>query len=282
MKRWTLAAISAATLLSLAACSSPNSAGSSSAANSSSNTATSMNAPSLNTTLQSFHWDLQSAHDQSGNALPAFTALAPKTVVRLNFIAGEKTGQQIIATKVCNNMSGGYQLEGNKIAVSKHLIATQMACAEQGMMQLEQAVGAQLPRAESVMVATDANTPRMTLRFNDGSRWEMKGVPTNATKYGSAGETIFLEVGPQLKPCNHGVMRNAQCMQVREIKYNQSGMKTSTGEWGNFFGNIEGYQHEAGIRNVLRVKRYTIQNPPADASRYAYVLDMRVETEQVK
>ena len=281
MKRWTLAALSAATVLTLAACSTSNSANTTSGT-SSPNTATSMNASTLNSSLQAYHWDLQSAHDKSGGALSAFTALAPKTVVRLNFMAGSKPGELIIATKLCNNMSGGYQLDGNKITVSQNLMATQMACAEKGLMQLEQAVGAQLPRAESVQLAPDANPSRLTLRFNDGSRWELKGVPTNATKYGGAGETIFLEVGPQLKPCTHGVMRNAQCMQVREVKYNQSGIKTGTGEWGHFYGNIDGFKHEAGMRNVLRVKRYTIQNPPADASRYAYVLDMRVESERVK
>ncbi len=279
MKRWTLAALSAATVLTLAACGTTNSANTPSGTTSSN---TAMNASNTNNTLQAYHWDLQSAHDKSGGALPAFTALAPKTVVRLNFMAGSKPGEQIIGTKICNNMSGGSQLDGNKLTVSPHLMSTQMACGEKGIMQLEQAVGAQLPRAESVQLNPETNPSSMTLRFNDGSRWELKAVPTDATKYGGAGETMFLEVGPQLKPCSHGVVRNAQCMQVREIKYNQSGIKTSTGEWGHFYGNIDGFKHEAGMRNVLRVKRYTIQNPPADASRYAYVLDMRVETERVK
>lgn len=278
MKRWTLAAISAAAVLSLAACSTSNN----STTTASPSTPSAMNASTLNSTLQGFHWDLQSAHDQSGRALPAFTALAPKTDVRLNFVNDSKSGGQFITTKVCNNMSGGYQLNGDKISVSKNMVSTQMACADNRLMQLEQAVGAQLPRAQSVQIASDATPPRLTLRFDDGSRWELKGVPTSATKYGSAGETIFLEVAPQLKPCNNGMVRNAQCMQVREIRYNASGVKTGASEWGHFYGNIEGYQHEAGIRNVLRVKRYTLQNPPADASRYAYVLDMRVESEQVK
>ncbi|HYM87381.1 MAG TPA: DUF4377 domain-containing protein, partial [Pseudoxanthomonas sp.] len=45
---------------------------------------------------------------------------------------------------------------------------------------------------------------------------------------------------------------------------------------------IEGYTHEAGIRNVLRVKRYTIKHPPADGSSLVYVLDMVVESEATK
>src|SRR2546427_3924036 len=45
----------------------------------------------------------------------------------------------------------------------------------------------------------------------------------------------------------------------------------------NFYGNIEGYTHEDGVRNVVRVKRYEVKNPPADAPSQAYVLDMRSE-----
>jgi len=43
-----------------------------------------------------------------------------------------------------------------------------------------------------------------------------------------------------------------------------------------------GYTHEDGVRNVVRVKRYTIANPPADASSNAYVLDMVVESANEK
>jgi hypothetical protein len=36
------------------------------------------------------------------------------------------------------------------------------------------------------------------------------------------------------------------------------------------------------VRNVLRVKRYPIEHPPADAPDSAYVLDMVVESESVR
>ena len=70
-----------------------------------------------------------------------------------------------------------------------------------------------------------------------------------------------------------------QCLQVRELKYDDKGLKVGTpGAFGNFYDRIEGYSHEPGIRNVLRVDRYTIKNPTADASKYAYVLDLVVES----
>jgi hypothetical protein len=268
MKRWTLIAFTAVTLLGLTACTTTPSA-------------STMTESSVNKTLQAFHWDLEKADDLSGRTLPAFTALAPQRIVRLSFIGGEKPGdQRVVVDKLCNAMGAGYQLNGMDITISRP-VSTMMACADSQLMQLEQTVGAQISRVTRVHLGQDANPPRLMLQFNDGSRWHMVGKATNATRYGSAGETLFLEVGPQLKPCSHGVVRNAQCMQVREVKYNSAGIKTSTGEWSHFYGNIEGFSHETGTRQVLRVKRYTIQNPPADASRYAYVLDMRVETELV-
>lgn len=240
-----------------------------------------MPASTVNKTLQAFHWDLEKADDANGQALPAYTALAPQRVVRLSFVGGDKPGEQrVVVDRLCNAMGAGYQLSGHDITVSRP-VSTMMACADTRLMQLEQTVGAQLSRAARVQLAQDAQPPRLLMQFNDGSRWHLVGKPTAATQYGSAGETLFLEVGPELKPCSHGVMRDAQCMQVREVTYNSAGLKTGTGEWTHFYGMIEGFAHEAGVRNVLRVKRYARQNPPADASRYVFQLDMRVESERV-
>ena len=278
MNRWTLAATGAAALLALAGCSNTTTAQTSNPGTVTS-TPNTMSSSSFNKTLQAFHWDLEKADDSAGRVLPAFTALAPKNVVRLSFIAGKNPGEQIVATKVCNNMSGSYQLNGNDFKVG-NLASTNMACATPGLMQLEQAVGAQLQRATAVHFAQDANPPRMMMQFNDGSRWHLVGKPTDATRYGSAGETIFLEVGPETKPCTAGVART-QCLQVREVRYDEAGRKSIAGDWQHFYTNIQGFEFERGYRTVLRVKRYPVANPPADGSSLAYVLDMRVETERV-
>src|SRR5256885_16908976 len=78
--------------------------------------------------------------------------------------------------------------------------------------------------------------------------------------------TLFRSVAPQRTACNHPLIKDFQCLRVREIRYGDNGVKTSTGEWENFYSEIEGYKHEPGIRNVLRIQRYKRQNVPADAS----------------
>ena len=47
------------------------------------------------------------------------------------------------------------------------------------------------------------------------------------------------------------------------------------------YQEVGGYEHQPGVRNVLRLKRFDIANPPADAPSVAYVLDMVVESEIV-
>ncbi|MDL2286883.1 DUF4377 domain-containing protein [Desulfococcaceae bacterium OttesenSCG-928-F15] len=98
-----------------------------------------------------------------------------------------------------------------------------------------------------------------------------------------AGETIFLEVAAQTRACSHPLNPTKPCLQIREIYYDKSGIKTgNSGDFENLYQPIEGYTHTPGIRNVLRVKRFKVQNPAADASSIAYVLDLVVESEVVK
>ena len=70
---------------------------------------------------------------------------------------------------------------------------------------------------------------------------------------------------------------------MREITFDDNGLRSGEpGEWQNFYDQIEGFSHQPGTRNVLRVNRYTVANPPADGSSQAFVLDMVVESELVK
>lgn len=50
------------------------------------------------------------------------------------------------------------------------------------------------------------------------------------------------------------------------------------GPWHALPQGIEGYEHEPGIRNVVRVQRY--RPAPAGASSAVYVLDMVVESQR--
>lgn len=266
----TLAAGSLA-LMGLVACTAPQSA---------SDTPVSKRQMDKEISLEAYHWRLFAAADKSGQPLPAIPGADGKQVT-LNF-----TDRQVSVDGLCNLMSGGYTVNGSKISITQP-VSTMKACMDETLMRNEHEVGKLLPTASEWNMAKadsapDNPAPVLTLTFKDGSKWRMKGEPTANTRYGSEPQRVFLEVAAQRETCSHPLIPNYQCLKVREIQYGENGVKTGTGEWMYYYGDIEGYTHQPGVRNVLRVNRYTLQNVPADASNRADVLDMVVESEVVR
>ena len=219
--------------------------------------------------LQGNHWLLDSATDASGKRVDALFARADKPVT-LDFTDG-----RLSVSNTCNRMGGGYTLADGTLTVSP-MASTMMACTDKALMALDQAVGSRL---EGALKAELAGQGQLTLHTAAGDVLVFTPEPTAETRYGGEGETVFLEVAATTKPCSHPMIPDMQCLQTREVAFDDKGLKQGTpGAFENFYGTIEGYTHEDGVRNVVRVKRYTIANPPADASSNAYVLDMVVES----
>ena len=224
--------------------------------------------------LTAYHWKLRQAFTPAGTEDQSWFVDSTHAPIELNFIE-----QRALVKNLCNTMSAAYSVEGQRLNLQKPM-STLMACNNNQLMMLEQKVARILPTTKQWNVQLGASTseqPRLTIQFIDGTRWQLEGRPTAQTKYGGAPERIFLEVGPQRKTCSAGAGRQ-ECLQVRELRYADTGVKTYTGQWENFYSEIEGYKHVAGTSNILRIDRYKRQNMPADASSYAYVLDMVIGT----
>ena len=223
--------------------------------------------------LTSYHWKLQQAFTPEGGEDQTWFLTSNIPPLELDFV-----DQRVVVKNLCNVVSAPYAIEGNRLNVQRTM-STLRACDDQ-LMRLEQKVSRILPQAKQwgVQLGTGQESPRLTVQFIDGTRWQLDGKPTAETRYGGAPERIFLEVAPQRAACSHGVIKDYQCLRVREIRYADNGVKSFTGPWENFYSEIEGFTHRAGTRNVLRINRYKRQNVPADASSYAYVLDMVVES----
>lgn len=228
-------------------------------------------APTDAPALSANHWRLTDAKNAQGQRIDALFVDADKPV-QLDFVDG-----RVGVSNTCNRMGGSYSVAGDELKFDR-MASTMMACTDARLMALDQEAGKRLEG--SLKFAQSADT--LTLTTASGDILTFTGEATAETRYGGPGETVFLEVAAQTKPCSHPLIPDKQCLQVRELKYDGKGVKTGTdGAFGNFYSDIEGYAHEPGIRNVLRVKRYTIKNPPADGSSQAYVLDMVVESEIV-
>ena len=223
--------------------------------------------------LTANHWVLDNATDSAGKRIDALFVRADKPVT-LNFIDG-----RLAVDNTCNRMGGDYTVAGSTLTVSP-MASTMMACADQTLMALDQAVGSRL---EGTLKIEQLDAATLKLSTAAGDVLTLRGEPTAETRYGGPGATVFLEVNAQTKPCSHPLIPDKQCLQVREVHYDDKGLEQGQrGAFENFYDGIEGYTHEAGVRNVLRVKRYAVKNPPADASSQAYVLDMVVGSKIVK
>lgn len=213
-------------------------------------------------TLNSYQWHIN-------------TPDAPEPIT-LNFA---QDGRLNISTS-CNSMSSTWKIENNQI-LTGNFMSSMKACPETHMKQ--EAIASswfQSHQTPFVLNLNDQHKPTLTLSNTQGEKMVLTGQMTPETQYQTQGETIFLEINPETKKCQ-GVAPQT-CLQVREIKYAENGVKTQVDkDWTLFYDQIQGFSHTPSERQIIRLKRYEIKNPAADQSKYAYVYDMAIEREAI-
>lgn len=219
--------------------------------------------------LNAFHWQLTDATDRSGKRLDDMFVQQNKPV-QLDF----KT-DRFSVSNTCNVINGTYLLTDNVITFSD-MLSTRMLCASPQLNMLEQKIAAQLHNRANIDLFLSA-TPVMKLRFYDGNTLTFTGQPTADIRYGGTGETLFMEIASTTVACNLPALPTKQCLQVRDVYYDNNGIITGTSTWRAFYPDIEGYRHQEGSGHILRLKRYNIPNVPANSQNQAYVLDMIVQ-----
>ena len=226
-------------------------------------------------TLAGYRWRLASATDADGARIDALFP-GGDHVLALEFADG-----RVSVSGGCNGQGASYAVgEGGRLEIDR-MMSTQMAC-DAPLMDADAAIAALLAQAQEVHFE-EGTPPRLRLVADDGSTTIWTGEATAEARYGGEGETVFMEVAPQRIDCNHPTMPDYKCLQVREIRYDEAGVKQPPGEWEAFYGDIEGFEFREGERKVLRLKKFDKPAPvPADASSVAYVLDMVVESELVR
>lgn len=213
-------------------------------------------------TLNAYQWSYQPADS--------------KQPIVLNF-----ADQRLSVATGCNRLMTSAKVESG-LLVTGNIASTNMMCSPELMKQESFAAALfQSNKTAFVLDTVNPESPTLTLVNATGGKVVFAGKMTPETKYQTTGETIFLEVSPETKSCT-GVAAQT-CLQVREIKYAENGVKSQVDkDWTLFYDHIDGFQHTPNERQVIRVKRYEIKNPAADQSKYAYVHDMTIERESVK
>ena len=212
--------------------------------------------------------------------LPAYTWELDRGLQRPIVLSFDQRGRLSVASG-CNGLGTSWTVKDNTLSTGD-MMGTMMAC-DAPLMEQERFIS-QLLQKRNIPFSldlNDANQPKLSITAADGQKYVFTGKMTPETKYQGQAETIFLEVSSQTKACT-GVAQQT-CLQVKEIKYDEKGLKTQVDkDWTLFYDQIEGFQHSSNERQIIRVKRYEIKNPAADQPKYAYVFDMTVEREAVK
>jgi uncharacterized lipoprotein NlpE involved in copper resistance/heat shock protein HslJ len=226
---------------------------------------------SLGQTLEDHRWTLESATDSQGRRIDA-VSLPQKRPVVFGF-----SESRVSIQGTCNRLFGGYRLNADGTFEVQQMASGMMAC-EPALMQGDTALVNLTSQPMKVEL-----TPGPTLRLSSAANGSLvlSGQMTPEARYGEP-TRVFLEVAPQHVACNHPLMPDAKCLAVRERKFDAQGLRVGVpGEFQPMNERIEGFTHNVGERNVLRLKRFTRSPVPADASAYVYVLDLVVETETV-
>jgi len=223
-------------------------------------------------TLEAHRWTLTSAAGSQGQSIDGLPVGAGKAVVfhfadgRLNIEGG------------CNRIFGSYQIETDGRLQVGRMASTMMAC-EPVAMKTDAALAELLAEPVKVELASGAE-PALRLITPANATLSFKGQMTPEARYG-APTRVFLEVAAQTVACKNPLSGATTCMQVRERRFDEQGLVVGTpGSWQPFYEPIEGYTHQPGVRNVLRLKRFD-RAAPAGGPSFVYVLDLVVESETV-
>jgi len=228
---------------------------------------------SLAQALEDHNWTLESATD--GKSRPIVSLASNKDrPIELSF-----SGNRFSIQAPCNRMMGGYHVnDANQLTVSA-AASTMMACSP-ALMHGDAALSSILSELMKVEFV-DGPSPQLRLISASKETLTFTGHPTPESLYGP-GTRMFLEVAAQPVACEHPPAPSTNCLQVREIHFDEQGLRSGPpGEWQTLHENIEGFTHTEGTRNIVRVKRFDRGQVSAGESPTLYVLDLVVESETV-
>jgi heat shock protein HslJ len=228
--------------------------------------------PDAAATLAANQWQLTSAADGAGQALPAFF---PADAKPLGLLVADG---RLIVTGSCNRLSAGLQwLDATQMQLTPGP-STMMACPPP-LAEADAAIAKFLSGTVQVALSGEADAPQLQLTAADGSVLAFSGTPTPETRFGGPGTRAFLEVSTE--PCE--APASSTCLKVRDRQYDENGIAIGTpGEWRALADGIEGFTPVAGEQAVVRVKRFETPGADGSAATEHFVFDMTVETRVVE
>ena len=218
--------------------------------------------------LQSYDWQLNNINSTDPITWNGSYLQTQNGEVTLNF------NQNHINYNVgCNQLSNQYSLSKNIMQPIGTGISTLMGCGK--LQAPEQWLAKQMQSPSELQIMETQVDAVLSQTTADGSWLQWVGKLKPEVKYGK-GETVFLEVKPKWQYCDN--VTDKKCLEVRDINYDNQGLKTAVGQWYLLDAPIMGYRHDESAQRVLRLTRY--RTPPTDTKGYGnlYQLDSVIET----
>jgi hypothetical protein len=208
--------------------------------------------------LVRYHWRLQDATTARGRRIQALF-VRPDRPLQLDF-----DGKWFWIRNSCNFMSSDYTLDGEFLIEGNAGSQTVAACIPR-IQALDEEIGKRIGGRVRYAFAS-GDTPVLALFDANGDKLVFIGT--------LIGERLSIEVAAHTKPCKPALAAETQCLQMREVKHDDSdGSFDAKGPFESFDGEIEGFKREEGMRYVLGVERFVVDGTRGSHPRERYVLE---------
>ena len=186
-------------------------------------------------TLEAHRWTLAWASGAQGQPIAGLPAVTPHEI-HFNFNTG-----RFNIEGCCNRMMSGYQIDADGKLGFSRMASTLMAC-EPAAMKVDASLAELLaaPLKSEVLTGT-ATTLRLTSPAN--ATLFFTGQMTPEARYGQS-TRVFMEISASTVACKNAQGASAECLQVRERRFDEQGLSVGTPvAWVPFAETIEGYTH---------------------------------------
>lgn len=223
--------------------------------------------------LKNYNWQLLSAEVQ-GAPIHSYEGVIQHQMGKLEFL------NDVVYFNVgCNQNLQNYQFNEGILTLVGGRSATLMSCSDSdnkspNLNQIEARLANDLNGAQ-MLININAEKHTATLKQIKGAEvltWQ--GQMKYDVRFGEPVH-LFWEIDSQTINCIDDTGQDQQCLKVRNVTYDDQGIKLGAGAWRTFHGEIHGYEHQPNHRQIIRLHAYN--NPDGDENPY-YVYDMAIET----
>lgn len=221
--------------------------------------------------LKAYNWTLISAEVQ-GAPIHSYENIIKNRAGSLSF-----SNRGLYFNVGCNHHSQHYQLSEGVLSIH-HRTSTLMACHHSDsnspdLAQVESKFAQDL-NGSNLQIKTGPDEYTATLLLQKGAQvltWQGDMKPE--VRFGES-VLLFWEIEPNKINCIDEIGQEQRCLKVRNVTYNEQGIKTGSGAWRTFYGQIHGYEHQPNLRQIIRLNAYN--NPDSKENPY-YIYDRPVE-----